>query len=139
MTHVALARDPTANRAAKLAYVARHPLKGTGAVVEHLHRNRRTQGTLEQLPEVCGEDPARVHFETVGVEHHLAHIARAYYLSPFESLTAGLSYDASLMAARCEGSRIEVLDRVTLSHSLGFFIPPCATSSALMNSVMNIR
>ncbi|MGB4335577.1 MAG: carbamoyltransferase C-terminal domain-containing protein [Chromatiaceae bacterium] len=126
VTHVALARDPTANRTAKLAYVARHPLKATGAVVEHLHRNRRTQGTLEQLAEVCGEDPARVHFETVGVEHHLAHIASAYYLSPFESLTAGLSYDASgdfasLMAARCEGTRIEVLDRVTLPHSLGFF------------------
>lgn len=126
VTHVALARDPTANRAAKLAYVARHPFKAAGAVVEHLHRNRRTQGTLEQLAEVCGEDPARVHFETVGVEHYLAHIASAYYLSPFESLTAGLSYDASgdfasLMAARCEGTRIQVLDRVTLPHSLGFF------------------
>ena len=126
VTHVALARDPRANRAAKLAYVARHPLKAAGAVVEHLHRNRRTQGTLEQLAEVCGEDPAQVRFETVGVEHHLAHIASAYYLSPFESLTAGLSYDASgdfasLMAARCEGTRIEVLDRVTLPHSLGFF------------------
>jgi carbamoyltransferase len=60
------------------------------------------------------------------VEHHLAHIASAYYLSPFEGLTAGLSYDASgdfasLMAARCEGNRIEVLDRVTLPDSLGFF------------------
>ena len=62
----------------------------------------------------------------MGVEHHLAHIASAYYLSPFEGLTAGFSYDAfgdfaSLMAARCEGARIQVLDRVTLPHSLGFF------------------
>ena len=94
-------------------------------MVEHLSRNRRTQGTLEQLAEVCGEDPALVRFATVGVEHHLAHIASAYYLSPFEDLTAGLSYDASgdfasLMAARCEGTRIQVLDRVTLPHSLGF-------------------
>ena len=65
-------------------------------------------------------------FETIGVEHHLAHISSAYYLSPFESLTAGFSYDASgdfasMMAARCEGARIDVLDRVTLPHSLGFF------------------
>ncbi len=126
VTHVAMARDPSANRAAKLAYVAQHPLKSAGAVVEHLSRNRRTQGTLEQLAAVCDEDPALVRFETVGVEHHLAHIASAYYLSPFESLTAGFSYDASgdfasMMAARCEGTRIEVLDRVTLPHSLGFF------------------
>ena len=126
VTHVALARDPGANRAAKMAYVAKHPLKTAGAVVEHLGRNRRTKGTLEQLAEVCGEDPAKVRFETVGVEHHLAHISSAYYLSPFEELTAGFSYDASgdfasMMAARCEGTRIEVLDRVTLPHSLGFF------------------
>jgi len=62
----------------------------------------------------------------VNVEHHLAHIASAYYLSPFESLTAGFSYDASgdftsAMAAKCEGNRIEIIDRVNLPHSLGFF------------------
>jgi len=126
VSHVALARDPSANRAAKMAYVAQHPLKAAGAVVEHLGRNRRTQSTLEQLAAVCDEDPAQVKFETFGVEHHLAHIASAYYLSPFESQTAGFSYDASgdfasMMAARCEGPRIEVLDKVTLPHSLGFF------------------
>jgi len=126
VTHVALARDPRANYPAKLAYVARHPLSTAGAVVEHFHRSQRTQGTLEQLAEVCAEDPARVRFQTVGVEHHLAHIASAYYPSPFEQLTAGFSYDASgdfasAMAARCEGNRIEVVDRVHLPHSLGFF------------------
>jgi carbamoyltransferase len=126
VTHVALARDPSANRGAKVAYTARKPLKAAGAVVEHLSRNRRTQGMLEQLAKICGEDPAAVRFETVHVEHHLAHISSAYYLSPFEGLTAGFSYDASgdfasMMAARCEGARIEVLDRVTLPHSLGFF------------------
>ncbi len=126
VTHVAMARNPKANQAAKMAYVAQHPLKAAGAVAEHLSRNRRMQGTLEQLAEICDEDPAKVRFESVGVEHHLAHIASAYYLSPFEGLTAGFSYDASgdfasSMAARCEGTRIEVLDRVTLPHSLGFF------------------
>lgn len=126
VTHVAMARDPKANYAAKMAYVARRPLKAAGAVVEHFRRNTQTKGTLEQLAAVCGEDPARVKFEVVGVEHHLAHISSAYYLSPFEELTAGFSYDASgdfasMMAARCEGTRIEVLDRVTLPHSLGFF------------------
>jgi carbamoyltransferase len=126
VTHVAMARDPKANYAAKMAYVASRPIKAAGAVVEHLRRNRHTQSTLEQLAEVCDEDPAKVSFEVVGVEHHLAHISSAYFLSPFEELTAGFSYDASgdfasMMAARCEGNRIEVLDRVTLPDSLGFF------------------
>lgn len=126
VTHVAMARDPTANYAAKIAHVARHPFQAAGAVVEHFRRNRRTTGTVELLAGICDEDPTKVEFETVEVEHHLAHVASAYYASPFDSLTAGLSYDgsgdfASLMAARCEGSRIQILDRVTLPHSLGFF------------------
>ncbi|WP_157633790.1 hypothetical protein [Thioflavicoccus mobilis] len=53
-----------------MAYVAQHPLKTAGAVVGHLGRNRRTQSTLEQLAAVCGENPAQVKFETIGVEHH---------------------------------------------------------------------
>ena len=126
VTHVAVARDPKANFAAKIAYVATSPLKAAGAAVEHFRRNRQSTSTLEHLADVCGEDPLRAKFKVVEVEHHLAHIASAYYLSPFDGLTAGLSYDgsgdfASLMAARCEGNRIEVLDRVTLPDSLGFF------------------
>jgi carbamoyltransferase len=126
VTHVAIARNPKANYRAKMTYVATRPAKGAKAAIEHLRRNTRTQSTLEQLARICGEDPARVRFETVWVEHHLAHIASAYYLSPFETLTAGFSYDASgdfvsVMAARCEGTSIEVTDRVFLPHSLGFF------------------
>lgn len=126
VTHLATARDPSANKAAKMAYVARNPLRAAGAVLEHVSRSRRTRGMIEQLAEICDEDPARVGFESIGVEHHLCHIASAYFLSPFDGLTAGFSYDASgdfasMMAARCEGHRIEVLDRVTLPDSLGFF------------------
>lgn len=126
VTHVAIARDPKANYGAKMAYVAQHPIQSAGAVAGFLQRKKKTQSAFEQLAEVCQEDPANARFEVVEVEHHLAHIASAYFLSPFESLTAGLSYDASgdfasMMAARCEGNRIEVLDKVTLPDSLGFF------------------
>lgn len=126
VTHVALPRDTQANRAAKVGYVARNPATGIGAAVEHLRRRQKTVTMLDQLATVCDEDPARVNFTTVDVEHHLAHIASSYYVSPFESLTAGFSYDASgdfasMMAARCEGSTITTLDRTTLPDSLGFF------------------
>ena len=126
VTHVALPRDIGANRMAKVAWVARNPVKGAAAALEHFSRNQKTVSMLDRLAGVCGEDPALASFETVHVEHHLAHIASAYYLSPFDGLTAGFSYDASgdfasAMAARCEGSRIEILDRVTLPDSLGFF------------------
>lgn len=126
VTHVAIARDPKANLTSKLAYVAQRPFRSARAVVEHLRRNRKTQSIVERLANFFDEDSSQVKFETVLVEHHLAHIASAYLLSPFDGLTAGFSFDASgdfasAMATRCEGSRIEILDRVTLPHSLGFF------------------
>lgn len=126
VTHVALPRDTSANRAAKAAWIARNPVRGVKAAIENLTRSKRTGNMITGLAEICGEDVSRVSFETVPVEHHMAHIASSYYVSPFESLTAGFSYDASgdfasAMAARCEGSQISVLDHVTLPDSLGFF------------------
>lgn len=126
VTHVALPRDTSVNRSAKYRYVLTHPVGGGKAALEHFFRSGRTQSMIEKLAEICDADPATVGFETVNVEHHLAHIASAYYCSPFDGVAAGFSYDASgdfasAMAARCEGHRIEVLDRVTLPDSLGFF------------------
>ncbi len=126
VTHVAIARDPGANRPAKMRHVLQHPLRSGKAVLEHFRRNTITSSILNQLADICDTDPAQARFSVCQVEHHLAHIASAYYLSPFDTLTAGFSYDASgdfvsTMAARCEGNRIDVIDRVYLPHSLGFF------------------
>lgn len=126
ITLVAIPRDTRANRWAKAVWTLTHPRRGLSAALEHIARRGRTQSMIEQLSAICGEDPATAKFNTVTVEHHLAHIASAYYTSPFDGLTAGFSYDASgdfvsAMAARCEGTRIDVLGRVALPDSLGFF------------------
>ncbi len=126
VTHVAIPRDTAANRAEKLRWIALNPTQGIPAAFEHLRRSKATRSILDELAEALGEDPASGRFETVNVEHHLAHIASAYYVSPFDGLAAGFSYDASgdfvsAMAARCEGSDIRIEGRVHLPHSLGFF------------------
>jgi carbamoyltransferase len=126
VTHVAVPRDPKANYGAKMLYVAKRAKKSAKAVLTHIRRNQKSKGLKELLAEVFDEDPATLNFQLVEVEHHLAHVASAYYLSPYDSLTAGFSFDgsgdfASMMAAKCEGNKIEVIDRVTLPHSLGFF------------------
>lgn len=126
ITHVAIARQPRANISAKANYMLFNPSAGLQAVQRFLARSKGSAFTLDNLAETCGEDPAKVSFKVHNVEHHLAHIASAYYCSPFESLTAGFSYDgsgdfASAMAARCEGNEIEVLDKVTVPNSLGHF------------------
>ncbi len=57
------------------------------------------------------------------VEHHVAHLASAFFPSGFED-AAVLSVDAfgdgvSTMLARGDGSALEVLERVAFPHSLG--------------------
>ena len=144
ITHLALSRDTSANRGAKAAWVARNPMRGVTAAAEHLTRSRKTTSMMKQLAGCMRRRTQRIRLKTVNVEHHLAHIASAYYASPFESLTAGFSYDASgdfasAMAARCEGPRIEVLDKVMLPNSLGSFTPRCANSSASTSSAKSTR
>ena len=126
VTHVALARDPNANARAKVRHVISQPVRSAGAVVQHFARRGNPSESLSNLAKNCDTDPQQLRFQTVRIEHHLAHIASAYYLSPFDRMTAGFSFDGSgdfvsAMAARCEGNRIEVLDRVFLPNSLGFF------------------
>lgn len=125
---VAVARDEQANKIQKIKYVLLNPFHSLGAVKEHFARRRRDSETgLCILPE-GGVKAGPFVFKNareVKVEHHLAHVASAYYCSPFESASA-LTYDgsgdfASLMACRCEGTKIEILDRVYLPVSVGFF------------------
>ena len=127
---IAVARDTAQSRAARIAYALRHPLTGAMAALEHLRRARADLGIGEQVALACGQAPDALKAKTVNVEHHLSHIASSYYCSPFESVTAGFSYDGSgdfvsAMAARCEGTRIEILDRVHLPDSVGFFYTAC--------------
>tara|TARA_B110000008_G_scaffold201917_1_gene200567 strand:- start:3086 stop:4837 length:1752 start_codon:yes stop_codon:yes gene_type:complete len=126
VSYVAIARDPGANLSAKFKYVSKNPIKSAGAVVEHFKRGKKVKSIFDQLADACDEDKDKLNLKVIEVEHHLAHVASAYYVSPFETLTAGFSYDgsgdfASLMAAKCEGNKIEVLDKVLLPNSLGFF------------------
>lgn len=84
------------------------------------------QQELSYLCEDSNENKKNLKFKIYKVEHHLAHIASAYYLSSFEDVTAGLSYDGSgdsvsIMLARCENTNIKVLERVYLPKSLGHF------------------
>jgi carbamoyltransferase len=130
LDYIAVARDPSQNRAAQVAYVLRNPITGGMAALEHLRRAKLDLGISDMVAEACGQAPDMVKAKVVNVEHHLSHIASSYYCSPFDGLTGGFSYDGSgdftsAMAARCEGTRIEVIDRVHLPSSLGFFYTAC--------------
>lgn len=123
--YVAIGNDSNANISAKVSHVLSTPLKSARGVVTHFQRRARMQSMQQLVAEACGVSEAECRFKVVRVEHHLAHIASSYYASDFDE-AAGFSYDgsgdfASAMFARCRNNKIEILDRVHVPHSLGFF------------------
>src|SRR5205814_6275094 len=122
--HVAVGQDTDANLAEKVRYAIANPAKLLNFI--RLRRRKQEMRDVRSLiAAYLGCDPQSLKFTEHHLEHHIAHIASAYYCSPWEN-AAGFSYDGSgdfvsTMMARCEGSRVEVLDRVFLPHSLGSF------------------
>ncbi|MBV8050946.1 MAG: hypothetical protein JOZ80_07150 [Acidobacteriaceae bacterium] len=122
--HVAIGQDTEANLAKKLQYVLANP----AGILNFIHLRRRKQAMRDVralLAEGLHVDQSALRFRQHCIEHHIAHIASAYYCSPWEK-AAGFSYDGSgdfvsTMMARCEGNRIDVLERIFLPQSLGSF------------------
>jgi carbamoyltransferase len=120
--HVAVGQDSDANLAKKVQYAVANPSK----ILNFIRLRQRKQAMRDVrslLARALDVDRATLCFQEHHLEHHVAHIASAYYCSPWEK-AAGFSYDGSgdfvsTMMARCEGSDIEVLERVFLPHSLG--------------------
>jgi len=122
--HVAIGQDSDANLAQKVQYALSNPAK-----ILNLIRLRQRKQPLRDVRSLLAHalevDSNALHLQQHHLEHHIAHIASSYYCSPWEK-AAGFSYDGSgdfvsTMMARCEGNRIEVLDRVFLPDSLGSF------------------
>jgi carbamoyltransferase len=122
--HVAVGQDSEANLAKKVQYALANPVKILNLI--HLRQRKESMRDVRSLLAQSLEiNPQSLEFQEHHLEHHLAHIASAYYCSPWEN-AAGFSYDGSgdfvsTMSAHCQGSGIEVLDRVFLPHSLGSF------------------
>lgn len=122
--HVAVGRDKDANLRKKVQYALANPSKLLNFI--NIRKRREAMNDLRALiASASGEDVQQMRFQEHHVEHHVAHIASAFYCSGMEQ-AAGFSYDGSgdfvsAMLARCEGTEIEVLERVFVPHSLGSF------------------
>jgi len=124
--HIAISRDPRAHLLNKLLRVATRPGKWgkLGSRVKNSIRVSQAGEALRDAGIVAGGQSAaasRVHF----VEHHRAHLASAFFASPFEE-AAVISIDgfgdfSSVMWGVGRGNRIEVKGSVQFPHSLGIF------------------
>jgi carbamoyltransferase len=123
LTDIAVARDPRANLVAKLAFVVRHPVVNGPRALSRLRIHRKVASSRELMAEALGVPHEALRARFHQVEHHLAHVASAFYPSPLERAT-GFSCDntgdfATSMIASCEGTRIHVRRRGLWPHSLG--------------------
>ena len=120
--HVAVGQDSNAHLAKKVQYALANPAKILN-FIRLRQRKEAMRDVRSLLAKALDVDSTQLRFQEHHLEHHIAHIASAYYCSPWEK-AAGFSYDGSgdfvsTMMARCEGNEIEVLERVFLPHSLG--------------------
>jgi carbamoyltransferase len=120
--HIAVGQDSDANLAKKVQYALANPAKILN-FIRLRQRKEAMRDVRSLLLKALDVNSSQLRFQEHHLEHHIAHIASAYYCSPWEK-AAGFSYDGSgdfvsTMMARCEGNEIEVLDRVFLPHSLG--------------------
>jgi len=116
--------DERARRSADIARAG--PILGGG--YETVDGDRRFLSLMRLAPDVLaaayGVEPARVRGRWTWVNHHLAHMASAFYPSPFETAAGivvdGVGESATTTIARCTGTRIETLRTVEFPHSIGF-------------------
>lgn len=124
LDHIGISRNPSANLLKKALFaVGRRP---SVRLIRDRLNNSLKVGSLDsvfcdQLGVSSGDLKAQFH----NIEHHRAHLASAFFVSPFEE-AAVLSVDGmgdfvSTMWGIGRGNSIEVLGEVNFPHSLGLF------------------
>jgi len=120
--HVVVNSDPGANFARKIWFAATH-WPDPRLMMNRLVNRRRRQSIGEVLRQEFPQQ--RFSGQVHGVEHHLAHLASAFLVSPFEEALAvsvdGFGDFASAAWGVGRGTHIEVEGKVYFPHSLGIF------------------
>src|SRR6202166_3958829 len=119
--HIAIPRNPWARMGTKLLYALRMPRFAR----ERARAWASFAGFPEALSEAFNTNPMQIRARFHRVEHHRAHLASAFFVSPFDRaalLSAdGLGDFASTMWATGEGSRMRIHSSVAFPHSLGMY------------------
>src|SRR5580658_5234736 len=119
--HIAVPRNPWARLGTKLRFAMRMPR----FAVDRARVMRRFAGVKEDLATAFEMPAENMRAQFHRIEHHTAHLASAYFVSPFENsavLSAdGLGDFASCMWALGEGPKMRALGEIRFPHSLGIY------------------
>jgi len=121
---IAVNRDPSANALRKILFsAARRP--GYGFIRDRLKNAGKIGDLRKDLEKAFGREMRSFRGRVRAVQHHVAHLASAYYLSGFEQAAVcsvdGFGDFISTMTAKGDGTALGILDQVCFPHSLGLF------------------
>jgi carbamoyltransferase len=124
--YIAIGRDPKAKLFKKLRFLLSSPIHAFRYALTRLHNAKQVSSIEEILMQVdtsCSLDILKK--KIVQVEHHRAHLASAFYPSPFHE-AAVLSIDgagdfSTTMLGMAKGTSLKVLESIDFPHSLGVF------------------
>ena len=119
--HIAIPRNPWARLGTKLFYAMRMPSFAAERV--------KVMGRFAGLPEALGQafeiGPEKIRAQYHRIEHHQAHLASTFFVSPFDQaalLSAdGLGDFASTMWGTGQGNRMHIDGAIAFPHSLGMY------------------
>ena len=119
--HVAVARDPRARIWRKAFYALRMPRLALERAAVHT----KFAGIQEELRQALGVSSEAIRAELHRVEHHKAHIASSFFVSPFDEAVLlsidGLGDFASTMWGVGRGNSMTVDGAIAFPHSLGIY------------------
>jgi carbamoyltransferase len=142
VAHVGISRDPSAHLHKKILFAATRAAKSLtafdrarspapaakprgifDAVAERLANTAKVRDLKDELAKQLGVSRSALRAEFHSVEHHRAHLASSFFVSPFER-AALLSIDGfgdfiSTMWGVGDGNSIDVLGQVEYPHSTG--------------------
>lgn len=124
--HIAIGRDPKAKFWKKVKFALSYPNIGFSTILDRLDNSKKISSLeVEFLKIFPNCDSNSLKNKIHQVEHHRAHLASAFFASPFDK-AALLSIDGSgdfstTMLGIGSGNQIEVIDSIDFPHSVGIF------------------
>jgi carbamoyltransferase len=122
LRHIAISRDPSAHIHRKLMF-ALSQAPSLSAIRDRLWNVSRLRDVKPTLAEALGVDEQAIGAQVHRVEHHHAHMASSFFVSPFDR-AALLSIDgfgdfvSTMWGTGC-GNKIEIDGWVEFPHSMG--------------------
>ena len=123
LDHVGISRDPKANLLKKVLFaIAKRP--SLNLIKERLSNALQVRNPKTELASCLSLDAASLKAQFHNIEHHRAHLASAFFVSPFRHAAIisvdGMGDFVSTMWGVGQDNQIKVLGEINFPHSLGF-------------------